>query len=97
MYRISDVVENTCKKLKIHYESPHHDKILDYQADIDKLSELYLQLKEIIGDLSELEDKYKGLRGVSGLIKKDIKMLTKIDHDIVIEANKIIRRKERNK
>ena len=94
MQRISAIIEHTCKKLGIRYKSPYHDKILDYQADADKLAEMYLQLKEIAGSLVELEGKYPKLKRI---IEIDIKQLDKIDHHLIIQANKIIRRKERRK
>ena len=95
MYRISALIENECKRQGIDYTSPYHDKILDYQADINELVKMYLELKEIIGKLSEIEDKYQ-ISGMANLIEKDIKMLSKIDHDIMAEVHKIIRRKEKN-
>jgi len=91
MYRVTTIIQSTCKKLGIKYTSPNHAKILDYQKDINKLAKHYLTIKKIIEDLEEFEGKYEGLKGLTKLLKIDIKALKKIDHDLIIEARKIVR------
>jgi len=89
MYKISAKIENICKELGIDYKSPHHGKMVERHKDAMKLAEAYLQLKEIIGLLAEMETKYPKVNGLVQLFKDDIKFLEKIDHDIFIEAHKI--------
>ena len=93
MYRVTTIIQSTCKKLGIKYTSPNHAKILDYQKDINKLAKHYLTIKKIIEDLKEFEGKYSGLNGLTKLLKIDIKALEKIDHDLIIESRKIVRAK----
>lgn len=94
MYKVTTIIESTCKKLGIKYCSPYHEDILDYQKDINKLAEHYLKIKEIIGDLVELEEKYD-INGLKKLFEIDIKALEKIDHDLVTQANRLIKAKEK--
>jgi len=91
MYNISAKIENICKELGIDYKSPHHDKLLERQKDAIRLADAYLQIKEIIGLLAEMEAKYPKVNGLTQLFKDDIKFLEKIDHDIFIEAHKIVK------
>lgn len=95
MYKVTTIIESICKKLGIEYNSPYHEDVLDYQKDVNKLAENYLKIKEIIGDLVELEEKYD-INGLKKLFEVDIKELDKIDHHLIVQANKIIRAKEKN-
>lgn len=90
MIRISAVIENTCKKLGVKYISPHHDKILERTKDAQTLASIYIELKEIMGKLEEIENKYPKLKKI---IEIDLKELNEIEHHLTIEAHKIMRRK----
>lgn len=92
-FRVGAVIEMVCDKLKINYKSPNHGKLLERQKDAEKLADIYLQLKTIEGDLIEIEEKYKNINGISKMLKVDINKLDEIDHDLILEARKIIRRK----
>ena len=92
MYKISALIEKTCEKLGIIYKSPHHDKILERQKDANKLADIYVQLKEIMASLVEIEEKYPVLKD---MIDIDLAELDKVDHDVVIEARKIMSRQAR--
>ena len=89
MIRIISVIENVCKKLGVNYVSPQHNLILERNEDVQLLANICAQLKEIEGQLEEIENKYPELRNI---IEIDLGALDKIDHHLVIEANKIIRR-----
>lgn len=91
-YKISALIENICKDLEIDYTSPYHGKLLERQKNAMRLAQAYLQLKEIIELLSEMKTKYPEINGLKDIFKKDIVILEKIDHDIFMEAHKIVRK-----
>lgn len=97
MYKVTSLIHSICQKLRLNYLSPNYKKVLEYQSDANTLAKHYLKIKEIIGDLIEFETKYAKLNGLRNLFEKDVQALQKIDHDLVIEANKIIREKENQK
>lgn len=90
MYKISKAINEICKKQEINYVSPHTPKLKAYKQDIDKLVEIYLKLKVIIGELQELKEKYPDLE-----FDVDLFDLDKTDHHIKEEAWKIMKRNKR--
>ena len=87
MNRISATVCQVCKQLGIDYHSinPQYVTLIE---DATRLGAIYRQLKEIIGDLKEIEDRHQ-VNGLSKLLDDDILALDKIDHDIIRLAQKL--------
>ncbi len=90
MYKITAVVEKACKDLGIPYVSPYHEELLEYQKDVNRLSEAVFRLKEIAGLLAELECKYD-INDLQKVFRFDEEMLHQVEHHIVIEAQKILK------
>lgn len=90
MIKISETIEKTCRDLGINYQSPHHEKIQQRNIDAQRMADIYYKIKEVMSELIELTNKYPEIREV---IDIDLKSLDHIDHDIINEARKIIRRK----
>ncbi len=80
-YRISYIVEQTCKKLGIDYKSPFL-KERDVHRDAERLHELYLHLKQIAGELTEIEEAHN-VNGLGKLLHDDIIMIEKSEHDLI--------------
>lgn len=96
MNRISAIIEKVCRKLDIEYLSPQHGDLLERQKDAQKLSDIYLQLKEILGVLIEIAEKYKEMKILKNMVERNINQLDIIDHDIIIEARKISSKNDKN-
>ncbi len=86
---ISKIVTDCCKKEGIAYDSVYlkHPDSLD---DIYLLRDIYLQLKEIAGDLQEVSEKYN-LKELATLLKDDLDMIMKADHDILRVVQKLVK------
>ncbi|MHA1470631.1 MAG: hypothetical protein ACTSSP_08750 [Candidatus Asgardarchaeia archaeon] len=84
MNKISSIITEVCRNLGIHYKS----KFLEESRNnsVDRLSKIYLQLKEIIGELSEIEENNRDINGVVCIFENAIKQLEEIDHEIIQEA-----------
>ena len=93
MYKVTKIINQTCKKLEINYKSPNYREYKNYRKDIETLSDIYLQLKIIIGDLYELKEKYPELENE---LNVDIFDLDKTDHHIIAEVRKIIKRRKQD-
>jgi hypothetical protein len=91
---ITITIEDVCKKLGICYTSPNHIKVQEVERDAQKLADIYLELKTIIGELAEIEEKHEITGGLGKLLIKNIEELNTIDHNIVRMACKIARRKK---
>ena len=90
---ISKIISEVCHKLSIDYTSPYLDQ---YKEDLKTLADIYLQLKQIIDQLYEIEERYSKVNHVRKVLEKDINLLMKINHDIIAEAQKLREvRKER--
>ena len=94
---LTEVIELICQKLGVNYCSPHHNKIKEFKNDIQKLVDIYLQLKDIEIFLCELSNKYSDLKDLSILIKKSICEIDKVDHQIKTEAYLMKKRYENKK
>jgi len=90
---ISKTITEVCRKLDINYKSPFLDQ---YKEDLKTLADTYLQLKQIIERLYEIEKRYSQVNHLRQVLEEDIKLLLKIDHDIIKEAQELkkLRREE---
>ena len=71
------------------------DKCREVLKDAAKLAKYYMDLKEILGGLQELADKYQ-VPALHQLLLDDIRALDAIDHDLIKIAYKM-RKNEENK
>jgi len=94
MYQITKIIDKACKKLNIKYTSPNYKEYNEYRKDIQTLSDIYIDLKEIIGKLYDLKEKYPELEKE---LDVDIFDLDKTDHHIITEVKKIIKRRNNAK
>lgn len=86
--RISAAVVDACNKLGIEYKSANA-QYMEFFKDAQRLGEIYLQLKEIIGDLMGVSERY-GVSVIGTLLLDDINILEKIDHDVFKLARKLV-------
>ena len=91
MYQVTKIITQVCKKLEINYKSPNYKEYKEYRKDIETLSDIYLRLKIIIGELYELKEKYPELETELNI---DIFDLDKADHHIIKEVREIIKRRK---
>lgn len=91
MFGITNNISNICKKLNISYTSKYVKKLKEHKKDAQKLADIYIQLKQIISELYDLQEKYPEL---SKEFDIDIFDLNKTDHHLIQEANKIIKEKK---
>jgi len=108
MYKISEIIQEKCKKYDIKYFSPYYQEKTQWKTDIQELADMYCKLKEkgseiltIIEQLKEMIERYKDFPDIHKELFKDIVKLVKtvenidkIDHHLIYEANKILRRKQ---
>ena len=85
--RLSHIVSETCKKMGIPYcsNNPQYSQFL---IDAEKLRDIYIQLKCIVADLVEIEERHK-IEGLSRLLVDDIKQLDVINHDVIKIATRL--------
>lgn len=88
---ISKIINEVCRKLGIKYNSPFLDQ---YKEDLRTLADIYLQLKQIIDQLYEIEKRYSRVNHLRQVLEEDIKVLLKIDHDIIREAQELKKMKK---
>ena len=90
---VSKIITEVCHKLGIDYNSPFLDQ---YKEDLKTLADIYLQLKQITNQLYEIEERYSKVNHLRQVLEEDIKLLLKIDHDIIKEAEELkkLRREE---
>ena len=91
MLKISAIIQEVATKLKIPYQSKHFEET---HNNIAKLSEIYLDLKIMIGTLSEIEDNYPDLE-IKRFFEKVIEEMEIIDHEI-IESAILLSKKKKN-
>lgn len=84
---ISQTIVSICRKLDIPFTSSNLD-FHNFVDDAKKLVDMYSQLKGIIGDLVEIEDRHQ-INGLSKLIHIDLEKLDQIDHDLIKFAKQI--------
>jgi len=84
---ISLIIDSVCKKLGIPYCSinPH---LVTLEEDVKKMSKIYLQLKEIMGILSEIEDRHD-LKDLKESMEEIIKELDDADHLVIRLARQL--------
>ena len=84
---ISLIIDSVCKKLGIPYCSvnPH---LVTLEEDVKKMAKIYLQLKEIMGILSEIEDRHD-LKDLKESMEEIIKELDDADHLVIRLARQL--------
>lgn len=92
MERISILINEVCHNLGIDYKSKYLDEARKNNV-INKISNVYMTLSEVIADLSEIEDAYQNNKELVELFEKIIRELETIDHDLIIEAVKLSKKK----
>jgi galactitol-specific phosphotransferase system IIB component len=88
---ISYTIERICEQLGIKYKSIHID--YDTMKDAERLSEIYLELKQTIGELCDIEDRHH-VHGIGYALESIIKTLDKIDHNLIKLAFRISKEKK---
>jgi endo-1,4-beta-mannosidase len=85
--KLSLIVDSICKELGIKYCSvnPH---LVTLQEDALKLSKMYLQLKEMVGIIQEIEERHN-LNGLKAKFDVVIKHLSESDHDLIKLAREL--------
>ena len=83
---ISYIIEDICQKNGIKYKSsnPYYNIAI---KDAEKIGEIYRQLKEIIGDLIEIEERHN--LGLKEKFENIIKDLDNTDHSLIKLAKEI--------
>ena len=69
-----------CKSLGINYHSPHLEKS-NFHQDAIMLNDLYLQLKQIVGEIIEIADKHSD-EDVAKSLWRDVMLIEGVDHDL---------------
>lgn len=84
---ISLIIDSVCKKLGIPYSSvnPH---LVTLEEDVQKMAKIYLQLKQIMGILAEIEDRHD-LQDLKESMGEIIKELDSADHLVIKLARQI--------
>jgi galactitol-specific phosphotransferase system IIB component len=80
--RIKENINKLCQKHGINYCSDINKEVLTIKEDSKKLSDIYLQLKEIVGELVEIEERHNFPR-FHNKIDKIIKEMEQTDHEII--------------
>lgn len=85
--KISLIVASICKEQGIEYNSanPH---LLTLLEDAQKMGKIYLQLKEIMGILKEIEDRHD-IKGLKNKFESLIKELDAADHLLIKLAREL--------
>jgi uncharacterized protein YlbG (UPF0298 family) len=83
---ISYIIENICEKYNIPYKSnnPHYNIMF---KDAEKIGEIYRQLKEIIGNIVEIEERHN--LGLKEKFENIIKELDNTDHALIKLAKEL--------
>jgi hypothetical protein len=79
--KISLIIDSVCHQHGIEYCSlnPHLQTMVE---DAQKLSEIYTDLKIIMGDLQDIEERHD-IKPLNKKIEDIIKTLNSADHDII--------------
>jgi L-2-hydroxyglutarate oxidase LhgO len=91
---ISLIIDSVCKELGIPYCSvnPH---LVTLDEDVKKMAKIYLQLKQIMGILIEIEDRHD-LKDLKESMNKIIQELDDADHLVIRLARQLGEQNERN-
>jgi hypothetical protein len=83
---ISYIIENICEKYNIPYKStnPHYDISV---KDAEKIGEIYQQLKEIIGNIIDIEERHN--LGLRKKFEDIINELDNTDHALIRLAKEL--------
>lgn len=92
MSKISAIISEATHKFGIDYHSKYLKKEIE-NNNIVKLSEVYVNLKIMIGTLSEIEEHYPDLM-IKHFFEKIIRKLQIIDHKIITEAIELSKKKK---
>jgi len=84
---ISLIISHICKKLSVDYCStnPH---LITLKEDAQKLAKIYLQLKEILGIIQEIEERHE-INGLRVKFEQLIKELEEADHIVIKLAREL--------
>ena len=87
---ISYIIQQVCTRLNIEYTSKNKP-FLTIHEDVQKMSKIYLQLKEIMGILSEIESRTFGqdLTNFKESMEEIIKDLDDADHLVIRLARQL--------
>ena len=85
--KITHIIAEVCKKEGIPFKSVNPNYIV-FTNDAQQLVQLYRDLVEIAGKLQEISDRHD-IPELKQVLKFDIKMLDKIDHNLVKLARKL--------
>lgn len=85
--KISLIIDSICKDLGIKYNSKNPHLVTMYE-DAQKMSKMYLQLKEMVGILEEIEERHK-LNGLKVKFDCLIKELDNCDHILIRLAREL--------
>jgi hypothetical protein len=88
---ISAIIERICKKQGIDYASPNTN-YTDLVNDAILLGQIYRDLKILLGQLQEIEDRYNFNPQIVDLLEKVITELSEVDH-VIIKIAKILSEK----
>lgn len=89
--KISVTISEVCQRLGIDFHSCN-EKYISYVKDAKELSEIYLDLKLLIGRIKFIEERYN-LNGLRTPFEQAISGLENIDHDIIKLARKLTEEK----
>ena len=90
---ISAIIENICRKYGIDYSSknPYYTSMVD---DAIKLGCIYQDLKIILGQLQEIEDKHNLNPQIVDNLEITIKEINEADHLIIKIAKELLKENE---
>jgi hypothetical protein len=86
---ISYIIQQVCKHLNIEYTSKNKT-YLSIHEDVRKMSKIYLELKQIIGILVEIEDR-QDLGRLREKMEGIIQELNEADHLVIRLAKELIK------
>jgi len=88
--KISLIISSVCKEQGIDYCSTNPHMVSLYE-DAKKMAKMYLQLKEIMGILVEIEDRHN-LNGLRKKFESIIHELDVADHTLITVAREMLNR-----
>lgn len=85
--KISYIIEKICKELNIPYKS-NNPNLATIKEDAQRLSNFYRTLKEMMGDIFEIEEKYN-VPELKSKFEALLQELDQADHDIIRLAKEL--------
>jgi hypothetical protein len=85
--KISLIINQICKEQKIDYTS-NNAYYISLLEDAQKLSKFYLQIKEMMGIIKEIEERHE-VNGLRSKFEKILTELNSIDHLIIKVAREL--------